>query len=57
MKKTRIWPFKNGYMHKKNNITRPFPKGIPYEIISEKIGHDAIIEGQVGNFVFEEREE
>lgn len=35
---------------------KAFPEKIPYEIISEKIEHDAIIEGQVGNFVFEERD-
>jgi hypothetical protein len=48
---------KHFYQDKDGFTCRAFPKGIPKEIIDGKIEHDVIIKGQVGNFVFEEREE
>ena len=50
--------FCKNWIGKVKNINKPtckaFPKGIPKNIISDKIKHDHKIIGQTGDYIFEE---
>lgn len=41
----------------KNGKCPAYPFGIPDKILSDRIFHDKILDGQVGTYIFEQRKE